>query len=101
VPVTVGGKQVKTDDGIRTGVTHEVMLLFTCKNMQEPLLTKSYMFQTLAKLKPAFKPDGCTTAGNASQLTDGAAAVLLARRSVAKKLGVVVAGVILLVEADV
>ena len=28
----------------------------------------------LAKLKPAFKADGCVTAGNASQLSDGAAA---------------------------
>ena len=32
----------------------------------------------LAALKPAFKPDGVVTAGNASQLTDGAAALLLA-----------------------
>eukprot|EP00438_Fugacium_kawagutii_P012785 Skav211665 [mRNA] locus=scaffold216:25307:30881:+ [translate_table: standard] len=35
----------------------------------------------------AFKAGGSTTAGNSSQLTDGAAMVLLARRSVAKKLG--------------
>merc|ERR1712137_371076 len=41
----------------------------------------------LAKLKPAFKPGGSTHAGNASQVSDGAAMVLLARRSVAKKLG--------------
>eukprot|EP01016_Furgasonia_blochmanni_P033164 TRINITY_DN3449_c0_g1_i1.p1 TRINITY_DN3449_c0_g1~~TRINITY_DN3449_c0_g1_i1.p1 ORF type:complete len:492 (-),score=199.86 TRINITY_DN3449_c0_g1_i1:357-1832(-) len=41
----------------------------------------------LAKLKPAFKKDGSTTAGNASQVSDGAAAVLLARRSHAQKLG--------------
>lgn len=32
----------------------------------------------LAQLKPAFKPDGVVTAGNASQLTDGAAALLVA-----------------------
>jgi len=37
----------------------------------------------LSKLKPAFKKDGSTTAGNSSQVTDGAAAVLLTRRSVA------------------
>lgn len=36
--------------------------------------------QTLAKLKPAFKKDGTTTAGNSSQVTDGAACVVLARR---------------------
>lgn len=46
----------------------------------------------LAKLKPAFKKDGSTTAGNSSQVTDGAAAVLLARRDVAKKLGLKVLG---------
>ena len=33
--------------------------------------------ETLAKLKPAFKPDGVVTAGNSSQITDGAAAVLI------------------------
>lgn len=43
--------------------------------------------EQLAKLKPAFKQGGSTTAGNASQTTDGAAAVLLARRSIAKKHG--------------
>ncbi|HVL12115.1 MAG TPA: acetyl-CoA C-acetyltransferase [Gemmata sp.] len=32
----------------------------------------------LAKLRPAFKPDGTVTAGNASQLSDGAAAVVVA-----------------------
>lgn len=39
--------------------------------------------QTLAKLRPAFRKNGTTTAGNSSQVTDGAAAVVLARRSVA------------------
>jgi len=40
----------------------------------------------LAKLKPAFSADGTTTAATSSQVSDGAAAVLLARRSVAEKL---------------
>jgi acetyl-CoA acyltransferase 1 len=49
--------------------------------------------ESLSKLKPAFDPkNGTTTAGNASQVTDGAAAVLLARRSVAKKLGLPILG---------
>ncbi|KAJ3878309.1 acetyl-CoA acetyl transferase [Lentinula edodes] len=67
-----GGKQflVDADDGIRDGVT----------------------VQSLGKLKPAFKKDGSTHAGNASQVSDGAAAVLLARRSVAKKLGLPIVG---------
>jgi len=48
---------------------------------------KDTTFEGLSKLKPAFKKGGTTTAGNSSQVTDGAAAVLLARRSVAQKLG--------------
>merc|ERR1712135_167977 len=42
--------------------------------------------QGLSKLKAVFKQDGTTHAGNASQISDGAALVLLARRDVAKKL---------------
>ena len=44
-------------------------------------------FEGLQKLKPSFKKDGVSTAGNSSQTTDGAAAVLLARRSVAEANG--------------
>ncbi|KZS87969.1 thiolase, partial [Sistotremastrum niveocremeum HHB9708] len=61
---------VASDDGIRDGVTA----------------------QSLAKLKPAFKKGGSTHAGNASQVSDGAAAVILARRSVAKRLGLPILG---------
>eukprot|EP00419_Tripos_fusus_P037187 CAMPEP_0172785514 /NCGR_PEP_ID=MMETSP1074-20121228/205482_1 /TAXON_ID=2916 /ORGANISM="Ceratium fusus, Strain PA161109" /LENGTH=422 /DNA_ID=CAMNT_0013622523 /DNA_START=27 /DNA_END=1291 /DNA_ORIENTATION=+ len=50
---------VKADEGPREGTTLE----------------------GLNKLKPAFKAGGTTTAGNASQVSDGAALVLLARRS--------------------
>lgn len=46
----------------------------------------------LGKLRAAFKKEGTTTAGNSSQVTDGAAAVLLARRDVAKKLGLKIIG---------
>ncbi|KIK92591.1 hypothetical protein PAXRUDRAFT_829798 [Paxillus rubicundulus Ve08.2h10] len=61
---------VDADDGIRDGVTAE----------------------SLSKLKPSFKPDGSTHAGNASQISDGAAAVVLTRRSVAKRLGLTIVG---------
>ncbi|KAI8927885.1 Thiolase, N-terminal domain-containing protein [Entophlyctis helioformis] len=65
IPIKIAdGTVVDKDDGIR-GATAE----------------------GLAKLRPAFKKDGTTTAGNASQVSDGAAAVLLMRRSVAEKLG--------------
>jgi len=39
----------------------------------------------LAKLKPAFKPDGKVTAGNASSMNDGAAAVVISSRTYAEK----------------
>jgi acetyl-CoA acyltransferase 1 len=61
---------IDADDGIREGVTKE----------------------SLSKLKPAFSKTGSTHAGNASQVSDGAAAVLLARRSVAKRLGLPILG---------
>ncbi|CAO1622159.1 unnamed protein product [Sympodiomycopsis kandeliae] len=60
-------KVVDADDGIRYNTTPE----------------------SLAKIRPAF-PDwepSATTGGNASQITDGGAAVLLMRRSLARKLG--------------
>ena len=61
VPETV----VSRDDGPRPGTTMEV----------------------LAKLKPAFKPDGTVTAGNSCPLNDGAAAVLVMSDERAAKLG--------------
>jgi acetyl-CoA acyltransferase len=44
--------------------------------------------EALAALKPSFKPDGKVTAGNASQISDGAAAVLLMSADKARELGV-------------
>ena len=61
---------VAADDGIRDGVTAE----------------------SLSKLKASFRKDGSTHAGNASQISDGAAAVLLVRRSTAKRLGLPIIG---------
>ena len=70
VPVEVKGKQgsviVDTDEGPRPGTTVE----------------------TLARLKPAFKKDGIVTAGNASGINDGAAAIVVMREEKAKELGV-------------
>lgn len=43
--------------------------------------------EKLAKLPPAFKPDGKVTAGNSSGINDGACAVLFATKEVAKKHG--------------
>jgi acetyl-CoA acetyltransferase family protein len=65
VGIEVDGTTVLTDQGIRPGTDLE----------------------TLAGLKPAFKPGGKITAGNASQISDGAAAVLLMSREKADELG--------------
>ncbi|WP_408007377.1 thiolase family protein [Pseudalkalibacillus sp. A8] len=48
---------------------------------------KDTSLEALASLKPVFKPDGVVTAGNASQMSDGAAAVLLMDRKRAESLG--------------
>jgi acetyl-CoA acyltransferase len=65
VPFQVNGDTYVSDQGIRPGTSLE----------------------TLAGLKPAFKEDGKVTAGNASQISDGAAAVLLMDAEKAKALG--------------
>jgi acetyl-CoA C-acetyltransferase len=46
---------------------------------------KDTSLESLARLKPSFKPDGKVTAGNASSMNDGAAAVVIASRDYAKK----------------
>ena len=43
--------------------------------------------EALAGLKPAFKPDGVVTAGNSSQVSDGAGALLIAGEDVAQRMG--------------
>lgn len=44
-------------------------------------------FETLTKMKPVFKKDGCGTVGNASIISDGAAAVVVMTREKAESLG--------------
>ena len=59
------GETIATDEGLRPGTTTE----------------------TLARLKPAFKEGGKVTAGNSSQISDGAAAVLVMSKERADSLG--------------
>ncbi len=66
IPFAVNGSTYTTDQGIRRETT----------------------FDALAGLKPAFKDDGLVTAGNSSQISDGASAVLLTTREKADELGV-------------
>lgn len=49
---------------------------------------KETSLEALGSLKPAFKPDGVIHAGNSSQISDGAAAVLLMSREKAEELGI-------------
>jgi acetyl-CoA acyltransferase len=65
IPFQVNGDTYVTDQGIRPDTSLEA----------------------LANLKPAFKEDGKITAGNSSQVSDGAAAVLLMSADKAKELG--------------
>ncbi|XP_013928143.1 PREDICTED: 3-ketoacyl-CoA thiolase, peroxisomal [Thamnophis sirtalis] len=62
--------------------------------LQDEGIRPSTSLEGLARLKPAFQENGTTTAGNSSQVSDGAAAVLLARRSAAAQLGLPVLGVL-------
>ncbi|HEX7167746.1 MAG TPA: acetyl-CoA C-acetyltransferase [Acidimicrobiales bacterium] len=71
VPVEVPQRKgdpivVDTDEGVRPGTTTD----------------------SLAKLRPAFEADGSITAGNASQISDGGAAVIVASKAAAERLGV-------------
>ncbi|XP_015979422.1 3-ketoacyl-CoA thiolase, peroxisomal [Rousettus aegyptiacus] len=61
---------------------------------QDEGIRPSTSMEALAKLKPAFKKNGSSTAGNSSQVSDGAAAILLARRSKAEELGLPILGVL-------
>ena len=65
IPFAVDGDTYQVDQGIRADTSLE----------------------KLAELKPAFREDGRVTAGNSSQISDGAAAVLLMERSKAEALG--------------
>jgi acetyl-CoA acyltransferase 1 len=48
--------------------------------------------EDLSKLRAVFKKDGSTTAGNSSQVSDGASAMLVMKRSTAQKLGLQIMG---------
>ncbi|PVU88151.1 hypothetical protein BB559_005704 [Furculomyces boomerangus] len=55
-------------------------------------IRKETTAESLGKLKPAFTKEGSTTAGNSSQVTDGAAAVLMMTRRKANELGLPIIG---------
>jgi len=55
---------------------------------EDECIRKETTVEILGKLKPVFKPGGVLTAGNSSQLSDGASAVVVASEDAADKLGV-------------
>jgi acetyl-CoA acyltransferase len=65
VPIAVDGTKFSVDEGLRRGTSVE----------------------TLAGLKPAFDPEGVVHAGNSSQISDGAAALLITTSEKAAELG--------------
>jgi len=86
-------------DAVKTGKFKSEIVAVTTKvedkdgNEKEVTITEDEgpiptTLEKLGKLAPAFSKDGGSTAGNSSQVSDGAAAVLLMRRSKAKQLGV-------------
>ncbi|XP_048651046.1 3-ketoacyl-CoA thiolase, peroxisomal isoform X5 [Marmota marmota marmota] len=81
VPVTT---TIHDDKGTKRSITVS----------QDEGIRPNTTMEGLAKLKPAFKDGGSTTAGNSSQVSDGAAAILLARRSKAEELGLPILGVL-------
>ncbi|MBV1777615.1 acetyl-CoA C-acyltransferase [Paeniglutamicibacter sp. ABSL32-1] len=69
-PFTISSRRgdvvISADDGIRADTTAE----------------------SLSKLRPSFSKDGTITAGSASQITDGAAAIVLVSKAAAERLGI-------------
>jgi acetyl-CoA acyltransferase len=75
VPITVASLSENRESAARLFASDETIRRDTSK-------------EKLAKLKTSFRPEGRVTAGNASQISDGAAAVLLMSENAARRLGV-------------
>lgn len=78
VPIQVDLVEYDKTGGIRTNS-------FTFKRDEGPRADTT--IEALAKLKPAFKEGGSVTAGNSSQMSDGAAAVIIMSRAKAESIG--------------
>jgi len=77
IPVQARPRDKETGELIHTDEMHTV----------DEGIRPGTTIETLANLKPAFKPDGRVTAGNSSQIADGASAVLIMSEEKAKALG--------------
>ncbi|CAG9993986.1 unnamed protein product [Clonostachys byssicola] len=86
VPVTTRFQEVDKKTGEKIGEQQIITVT------QDDGIRANISPEALAKLKPAFKTDGTSTAGNSSQVSDGAAATLLMKRSTATELGLPILG---------
>ena len=105
--------QMKAAKAKLEGKFDDEIIPVVIKNKKEEIVFKQDEYvkadvamDKLGKLRPAFKSDGTVTAGNASGLNDGAAAVLLASESKCKELNIkplvyIVAGALVGVEPSI
>jgi acetyl-CoA C-acetyltransferase len=88
--------QQKAENAIKEGkFKEEIVPIYIPQRKGDPIVFDTDEFpragvsaEKLAKLKPAFKKDGSVTAGNASGINDGAAALVLMSREKASELGI-------------
>lgn len=88
--------QIKTENAIKEGrFKEEIVPVSIPQKKGEPKIFNTDEFprfgttiSSLGKLKPAFKKDGTVTAGNASGINDGAAAIVVMSAEKAKELGI-------------
>ncbi|MGM8368799.1 acetyl-CoA C-acetyltransferase [Clostridium perfringens] len=88
--------QMKAEAAIKAGkFKDEIVPVVIPQRKGDPIVFDTYEFprfgttaEKLAKLRPAFKKDGTVTAGNASGINDGAAALVVMSAEKAKELGV-------------
>ncbi|WP_138203932.1 acetyl-CoA C-acetyltransferase [Haloimpatiens lingqiaonensis] len=87
--------QQKAEKAIEEGKFKDEIVPIVIKNRKGDIIFDKDEFprygttiETLARLKPAFKKDGTVTAGNASGINDGAAAVIVMSAEKAKELGI-------------
>lgn len=88
------GSQQKASAAVESGAFKDEIIPVTVKSRKGDVVVdtdegprKDTTMEKLASLKPVFKKDGTVTAGNASTINDGAAALLVTSESKAKKLG--------------
>ncbi|MBP1744839.1 MAG: acetyl-CoA acetyltransferase, partial [Firmicutes bacterium] len=89
------GSQQKAEEAIRSGKFRDEIVPVVIKTKKGDIVFDTDEFprfgttaESLGKLKPAFKKDGTVTAGNASGINDGAAALVIMSAEKAEELGI-------------